>query len=191
MTNNGPYTTEELIKKVKELVGKYRGHPNREDLKSEAYLAYYTAVDTGVTDESRLITLMRKAIYHTAKSSVVPTKVPKGGNTYKLTKELSTEEFDSLNDTDKQIYLALRDISVDFGDVQEYLSFGGISTEDTVGIRKAFDEYLTTEERFIVARTVIQDYTLQEVSDELGYTRQRIQQKRKEALEKLKEKLDA
>jgi len=187
---NSPFTTEEVLSKAKRLSAKYRGNSNKEDLQQEALLAYYEALDKGITDQGRLITEMRKAMYHSVKTQDKPTKLPKGGNIYRLTKELPKEEFDKLNETQKRIYLALQENMIDFDEVAEMLSSKAIPVEAAVAVRQVFDTVLTAKEQLIVVGVVLQEKTVREMAKELDTSYQWVHKVKEDALDKLKEALD-
>lgn len=187
---DSPFTTEEVLRKVKRLSSKYRGNGNREDLEQDALLAYYEALGRGITDQGRLVTEMRKAMYHSVKTQDKPTKLPKGGNIYRLTKELPKEEFDKLNETQKRIYLALQENMIDFDEVSEMLSSKLLPTEDALAVRQVFESELTKVEQTVLVGVVLEDKTVREMSKELDTSYQWVHKVKGEALNKLKEALD-
>lgn len=184
------FTTEELMSKVKSLSSKYRGNSSHEDIQQEALLAYYEAVADGVTKEGTLITIMRKAMYHSIKTQDKPTRIPKGGNVYRLTKTLSREEYDKLGKTQKRIYEALQESSVDFEELSDMLSTKEIPIEDTIAVRQAFSEVLSLQEQAVVVGLILEDKTTRELALLLDISHGWVHEVRKTALSKLKEALD-
>ena len=185
----GPYTEEQLLKKVKELSQRFRGYGEKEELKSEAILAYYEGVAAGDTDESSLITKMRKAMNAYANFGTKPTKIPSRGENYRLTKELPPQEFDKLSPREKDVYKALRGNTKEISDMADYLQQDQMSPEELYHWKSCLEKFLTGKERQVLHMSVIGGMSNREIGDHLGVTHQRVSQIIDEAIKILREKV--
>lgn len=185
--NTGPFTPEELMVKAADLARKYRGYGQKEDLAQEAILAYYEGLAVGCEDEGLLITRMRKAMYFYATLKDRPVKLPKSGKHYRLTKELSPEEYEKLSPTEKEIYTSLRANSRDLLECDQFFTSSEVATVDFVAMKKVYEEQLTEEERAITIGCLINGVTQKEMSEMLGCSQQRVNQMIKTTIEKFRE----
>lgn len=184
-----PLTTEELLKLTDILANRYRGYQHKDDLKQEAILAYYEAVEGGNTDISSLTTIMRKRMNAFANYKSSPVKVPVGGENYKYMRVLSSVEFDELTPGGKALYQALHPETHTIDSYEDKLEAETMSALDKIQIRLAFEEQLSDREKEVLCSVIFDNEKPSVVGNRIGVTQQRVSQIHTQALLKLKEVL--
>jgi RNA polymerase sigma factor (sigma-70 family) len=182
-----PMSTGEVVSKVNTLALKYRGYPFKEDLKQEALLAYYKAVDRGITDETRLVTIMRQAMHKFANYDNTPSRIPYSGANYRLNKDMSDSEYKKLSKGQKLVYDALRVTTKDFSTMSDHFVDESLGTDEKLEVKEAFSICLTEQEKLAVGGCVIQGYTAEEVAVSMGCTQQNVSRLKDSGLLKLRE----
>lgn len=176
--------TSTVLKEASRLASKFRGFSQREDLIQEGVLAYYEGVAKGVTDEWRLVTDMRKAMYTYANYNSKSVKVPNSGNSYKLTKDLPPEEYDKLSEKERAVYQILRQTESSLDGLECELIVSGLPIETSLAVREAFSK-LTKVEKEVLFCTILNDMSTVETGVILDMRQQKVSSIKKNALAKL------
>lgn len=176
----------EVIKQAELLVGRYRVPSDlRQDLLHEAIVAGLEAINNGETEEFRIVTNMRKAMYAYTNWKTLAVSVPDSGNTYVFRLHMNPEDYDKLSTTEKALYHAL---SGDNASDEEADRLEATDAHTGLLLSLAIDQLLTEEQSSVFRKIAFMGYTQQEVGVAMGRSRQWVASVYKEACKKIEER---
>ena len=187
-------TQELLMKTCSILASRYNDSQEYQDLYQEGFLAGWEAMANGA-DVPQAIGAMRREMNHYKNFALKPVSIPKSGETRAFLKRLKTlDSSDTLDHKDRALLEALTG------------SAEGVQPS-TLGLVKGSEEkliekdlyhyitnhlwvYLTAEEATIVHLMFVEDYTQEEVAQELKMGQGTVSKSVRSGLMKLKKALE-
>lgn len=176
----------DVVKQAEMIVGRYRVPQDlRQDLLHEAIVAGLDTIEAGETDESKIITNMRKAMYAYTNWKSLAVTVPDSGNTYIFKLHMNPDDYHKLSTTEKALYHALS------GDVVSEEEADRLeATDEHTGLllSLALDQLLTEDQATVFRKIAFMGYNKREVALSMGRSRQWVAGVYEAACKKIRQK---
>ena len=184
---------EFINNKAEYLASKYKNGQMYQDLKQEALVVGYSLLEGGVTCEKKITGAMRTRLNDFYNFEQLPVYVPSSGHTRKA--RIALQRGDTSQHVEWPLLQALM-ASEGVDQLEEGVTNGHTNhvadyeyKEYLQHLLFLMEENLTTREYEVVTSVYLQEWTQQEVADQIGVTQQRVEQLLEAGLSKIKLKL--